>query len=262
MLSMFGLFSKNKKPEQQKVMQPIKYDFSDPLPLSNYFKDQTGINFENQLPILKSKLSSFCRKQAIVSFSDCLNQIKQDRNLQQSLFNYLTTNETYFYREFIQIESMVKEILDSKGSVQILCLPCSSGEEPFSIAIALIEAGVRENRFKITGIDISTDALDRARQGIYNERNVSKLPSDLVKKYFTKKTEGYYLDVAITSLVDFHAINLFSTDINRLGKFDYILSRNMLIYFDQETRRKASRILESLSTNPERPILYGHADLY
>lgn len=259
---MFGLFVKKTQPEKPKVSQTVKYDFNNPLPLADYFKNETGISFEKQLPILKSKLSSFCRKQTIISFGDCLNQIRQDRSLRQALFNYLTTNETYFYREFTQIQSMVKEIQASKNNARILCLPCSSGEEPFSIAIALLEAGVRESQFEITGVDISTDALERAVQGKYKQRNVSKMPAQLVSKYFMQKPGGYYLKPAIGSLVDFHAYNLFSADINRIGKFDYILSRNMLIYFDHETRQKASRILESLRANPEQPILYGHADLY
>jgi chemotaxis protein methyltransferase CheR len=178
------------------------------------------------------------------------------------LFNYLTTNETYFYREFGQIEKLVAKVAASKQPVDILCLPCSTGEEPYTIVIALLEAGVATERFNLTGVDIDTAAVKRAIDGVYNARDVSKMPVILVAKYFVEKDDKYHLDERIKSSVTFKAFNLFEPMVKSIGQFDFVLSRNMLIYFDKETKLKASGILVSLLKDKKNPIYYGHADLY
>ncbi len=237
-------------------------DFQHIPPLADYFKNETGINFDKQATILKSKLTSFCKTRDINSFADCLKKIKSDNNLKQQLFNYLTTNETYFYREFDQIKQLVNLVSSVDGRVDILCMPCSTGEEPYSITIALLEASILSSKFRLVGVDINTTALERAREGIYRERNISKMPNNLVKKYFKFQDEKYSLNTQVKALVNFKVMNLFDKEINRLGKFDYILSRNMLIYFDKETKTKASKILDSLLKDKTRSVFYGHADLF
>lgn len=260
---MFGLFGKKSDDGKNQFTVRTRQDYDNPQPIADYFKHKTGISFEKQTAILKSKLTSFCKLRDINSFADCLNQIQKDRNLEQELVNYLTTNETYFYREFAQIEQMIKQIIQGGKRVDILSAPCSTGEEPYSIAIALLEAGVPSNQFRILGIDISDSAVDQAKTAIYNDRNVSRMPTSLVTKYFDKKADGlHYLDQKIKQLISFKTLNIFEPGIQHIGKFDFILSRNMLIYFDMPTKKKASAIMESLLKDPSHKILYGHADLY
>jgi len=259
---MFGIFRQKSEPENRKVKEKIKYDYENVDIFVSYFKEVTGISFDSQRSILKSKLTSFCRNHSIRSFDDCRHQVDTDAELRQLLINYLTTNESFFYREFTQITNLVADIKASTNVCDILCLPCSTGEEPYSIAMALLESGVSPSKFNILGVDISSEAVQRARQGIYNERNVSKVPSSLVQRYFDHKDKGYHLNDKIKSIVRFETANLFSNSIKNLGRFDFILSRNMLIYFDAETKARASAILEGLLKDSKKPVLYGHADLY
>jgi len=262
---MFNFFKKNVKsnPEVEAMHhQRIQEDFSNIDPIAQFFKSETGITFENQKSILKSKLISFCKKHHIHSFQKCLQQIQTHSHLKQELINYLTTNESYFYREFDQIVNLVQHVKNTLHSVDILCAPSSTGEEVYSIAIALLEADISENRFNIIGIDINTDALEHARSGVYNKRNISKLPSHLLKKYFLEKNSKYYLAEKIKRCVNLQSQNIFSSSFKNIGRFDYIFSRNMLIYFDSDTKIKAREILEHLLKDQSKPIYFGHADLF
>ena len=259
---MFGLFGNRENPDQAPGEEKVKYDFENVEPFIHYLKEMTGISFDSQQSILKSKLTSYCRTHGMTSFDRCLQQVEKDDETKQSLINYLTTNESFFYREFSQIEKLVNEIKATRIKQSILCLPCSTGEEPYSIAIALLEAGLGSSNFDLVGVDISTEAIQRARLAVYNERNVSKIPPMLVSKYFQQDGKKFRLNEAVKSLVQFKTGNLFSNTISQLGKFDYVLSRNMLIYFDADTKLRASAILSGLLRDPGKPVLYGHADLY
>ncbi len=258
---MFSFFKKKEKVVQSKKVE-YQEDYNDILPISNYFHTQTGITFENQINILKSKVTSFCKQRAIHSFSKLLENIKIDRHLKQELIDYLTTNETFFYRELKQIMNLVKLVKESNTKVNILCAPCATGEEPYSIAIALLEAGVSDSNFAIVGIDINSDAISKAQQASYDERNIRNLSAEIISKHFIKNDDKYMLNQTIKSLITFKLANLFDDSFKNLGKFDVIFSRNMLIYFDKETKLKARSILESMRENDKHSVFFGHADLF
>ncbi|MBU0631543.1 protein-glutamate O-methyltransferase CheR [bacterium] len=261
---MFSFFKKNKK-DVQTTNKPAVVeieDYSDVAPIGKYIKEQTGINFDRQQGILKSKMTSFCKIRDIRSFQTCLRRVLAESELKQDLINYITTNETYFYRELRQIHDFVDHVKQEHKKVDILCAPCASGEEPYSLAIALLEANVSYHEFTITAIDISTEALELAKRAIYKERNVKNLSDDLKSKYFDFKENNYVLKEQIKNLVTFAQINVFEKEFQELGKFDYVFSRNMLIYFDKETKLKAKEILESMLKDKEKAVYFGHADLY
>ncbi|MCW8928609.1 MAG: protein-glutamate O-methyltransferase CheR [Gammaproteobacteria bacterium] len=261
---MFNFFRKKNSHEDtsNSKSQPIVENFNNTESIASYFKIETGITFEKQQSILKSKLISFCRIHHIISFQACLEQVKINNNLKQELINYLTTNESYFYREYLQIDDLVKQVKKKNSVVDILCAPSSTGEEAYSIAIALLSAGIPKNQFNLTGIDINTKALEHAQTGIYNERNISKLPKPILLKYFKKIDSKYYLSDEIKQCVHLKTENIFNQSFKIIGRFDYIFSRNMLIYFDMETKIKAKKILEDLLKNKQTPIYFGHADLF
>ena len=137
-----------------------------------------------------------------------------------------------------------------------------TGEEPYSIAIALLEADVSSSKFKIVGIDINNDALTKAKKAVYKERNTKNLSAKIITKYFKIDNDLYILQDNIKELVTFKLANLFDKSFTSIGKFDYILSRNMLIYFDKPTKQKAKNILESMRKNENQEIFFGHADLF
>lgn len=254
-------FLKKKELTTNEDIKIILEDYDDVSLVAEYFKNETGVTFDKQMAILKNKVTTFCRQKKIHSFMKLLDTIKIDSSIKQALIDYLTTNETFFYREFKQIEELVQAVKNSSTKVDILCAPCATGEEPYSIAIALLEAGVSENSFHITGIDINSDAVDKAKEAIYKERNIRKLSEQIINRYFVKKDNLYILSDKIKLKVTFKIQNLFDLSFRNIGKFDYIFSRNMLIYFDRETRYKAKNILEELRKNPNQEIFFGHADL-
>lgn len=259
---MFSFLKRKKSPKGDvKVVTQVE-DFNDVLPIAEYFHNQTGITFDSQISILKSKVISFCRAREIYSFLELLSEVKVDASIKQELIDYLTTNETFFYRELKQIQELVSLVKTTNSNVQILCAPCATGEEPYSIAIALLEAGVSESSIKIVGIDINLDAITKAQVAIYKERNIRNLSKEILAKYFHKDDLNYVLSEKIKSLVTFKVVNIFDEEFKRMNKFDFIFSRNMLIYFDKETKIKAKSILESMRKNNEHEIFFGHADLF
>lgn len=239
-----------------------KEEYEDILPISQYFKKETGITFEKQTSILKNKVTTFCRQRNIHSFLELLNIMQNNKNTKQELIDYLTTNETFFYREFTQIKELVELVKKTNTMINILCAPSATGEEPYSIAIALLEAGVSSNNFHITGIDINSDALKKAKKATYRERSLRNLSPEIISKYFIQDVNKYVLNSVVKSHVSFKLINLFDESFKDIGKFDFIFSRNMLIYFDKETKLKAKNILESMRKDENQKIFFGHADLF
>ncbi len=259
---MFDFFKKKVSLSNDEQKRVVTEDYADVSQIAQYFKNETGVTFDKQTTILKSKVTTFCRQMAIGSFRELLNAIKDDKKLKQSLVDYLTTNETFFYREFKQIEELVRLVKNEGRRVEILCAPSATGEEPYSIVIALLEAGVMPSNFHVTGIDINSDALSKANKAVYRERNVRNLSLEAIEKYFTKENGNYILKDFIKQHVTFILMNLFDPSFKSIGKFDFVFSRNMLIYFDQETKLKAKEILESMRKNQNQDIFFGHADLF
>lgn len=259
---MFSIFKKKQPLSEDIKHTQTSYDFGDVSIIANYFKDTTGVTFDKQTSILKNKVSTFCKLRAISSFNELLSRIKTNADINQELIDYLTTNETFFYREFKQVQELTELIKQKGQKVEILCAPSSTGEEPYSIAVALLEAGVSHENFNITGIDINSEAIEKAKEGRYRDRNVRNLSDSIIGKYFNKDGDYYVLSDKIRSKVDFKVVNIFDPSFAQIGRFDYIFSRNMLIYFDKETKQKAKTILEGLRKNKEQEIFFGHADLF
>ncbi len=258
---MFGLFKKKVQPTEDTNISIVE-EFTDVTLIAEYFKKETGVTFEKQISILKSKLITFCRQRNIYTFTQLLETVKSNTTIKQELIDYLTTNETFFYREFKQIEELVSLIKKRTEPINILCAPSATGEEPYSIAIALLEAGVSASRFSIVGIDINTEALQKANRALYRERNIRNFSPEIRQRYFLQDGEQYALQNSVKSLVTFKQSNLFDSSFNLLGTFDYVFSRNMLIYFDKTTKLKAKKILEDMRKDPSQPVFFGHADLF
>jgi chemotaxis protein methyltransferase CheR len=142
-------------------------------------------------------------------------------------------------------------------------MPCSSGEEPYSIAIWLLENWplVDAYNIEIVGSDIDTAALDQARAGIYGKRALSRLPAALVDSYFEPCGRGRWQLIAdLRESVRFSSVNLIDeASMRAAGRFDVIFCRNLLIYFDDASRRLAAdRLFDRL--NPDGFLCLGHTE--
>jgi chemotaxis protein methyltransferase CheR len=257
---MFSFFKKKKK-DQTKILPPQVEDFEDIEELITHIKSETGLDFFNKKQIIKNKLMLFCRKRDIFSFKLLFQRILEDPSLKQQLVDYLAVNETYFFRETPQIEQMIQKAKCLEYKVEILCAPSSSGEEPYTIAMMLLEAGFKEKDFHIVGIDISEKIISKAHEAKYNARSLHRVSNELKHKYFIENDEFYALKNIIRDRVSFRCVNIFDKSLFTLRKFDFIFSRNMMIYFDHETKIKAKNILQKLLKRPEESIYFGHADM-
>ena len=147
----------------------------------------------------------------------------------QELMNAVTVNETYFFREKDQFEALVNFILPELDNImpknkplRILSSPCSTGEEPYSMILHIVEEGkIVENRdIEVVGIDIDSTVIEKAKKAKYTEHSVHAVPKDILAKYFKKKNIGYELDEDLQGRVDFQVVNVFDKiQMKNLGKF-------------------------------------------
>jgi chemotaxis protein methyltransferase CheR len=187
----------------------------------------------------------------------------------QTLVNLMTVNETYFFREDYQFEclinSMLSEITRRKldnSPIRIWSIPSSSGEEAYSIVIYLLEywAGLEKWDIEIISSDIDTDIINRARQGHYSARSVHNLPAKLLTKYFQPLADGYQINEDLRQAVEFTRVNLMeAADVRAYRNFDVIFCRNLLIYFDDLSRRQAADTFFD-ALKPGGYVCLGHSE--
>ena len=188
----------------------------------------------------------------------------------QNLINAMTVNETYFFREEYHFQTMVRHMLPeiaqrkrSGDPIRIWSIPCSSGEEPYSMAIYLQEYWKDLDKYdvEILASDIDTDILNQARRGIYSKRSVQNMPPDVIHRYFKKINDNeFHLNDDTRSAVEFTRINLTEAgDVRRLKKVDLIFCRNLLIYFDDVSRRTSAELFYD-ALNPGGFICLGHSE--
>ncbi|MBT5935489.1 protein-glutamate O-methyltransferase CheR [Sulfurimonas sp.] len=187
----------------------------------------------------------------------------------QELMNAITVNETYFFREKDQFEVLVNTILPelhkrtpSSKPIRILSSPCSTGEEPYSMILHIVEENniVNERDIEVVGIDIDSKVINKAQTGKYSDRSIHAIPKNILSKWFDKAPFGYQLGEDLLGSVDFQVANIFDkAEMRKLGKFDVIFSRNMLIYFDDASRKEVAMTFYDM-LNPGGYVLLGHAE--
>lgn len=194
---------------------------------------------------------------------DALGEVEQ-------FVNAFTINETYFYRESHQLRCLTNDLLPRRvapggtaNPLRVWSLPCSTGEEPYSIALWLLENWPPVDTFdiEIVGSDIDTQVLDAARRGVFGKRALMHLPADVVAKYFVVVGDDQWRIIdEIRESVRFAPVNLIdASGIAGFGRFDVIFCRNVLIYFDDASRRVAAENLYD-SLLPGGFLCLGHSE--
>jgi chemotaxis protein methyltransferase CheR len=188
----------------------------------------------------------------------------------QALTNAMTVNETYFFREEYQfkclVDSMLPEIVKTKrpgSTIRIWSIPSSSGEEPYSIALYLTEywPDIEHWDVELISSDIDTQILRKAREGRHSARSVQHLPAKLLQKHFRRLPDGdYQISDDFRQAVEFTRVNLNEpADTRPYRGFDVIFCRNLLIYFDDLSRRQAAEVFFD-ALNPGGFICLGHSE--
>ena len=221
----------------------------------DYIYDKTGINLlDHKVTLLKTRLNKRLRELKLNSFKDYYEFLIKDEDEQTKFINAISTNVTSFFREERQWEFLRKEIHNIKAKsgdkLRIWSSATSTGEEPYTIGMFLKEELSDFSKFdiKILATDISHDALIKAKRGIYNGKNIEDLPKHHIVKNFSRiqKSDNYEINSDIKDLVMFREFNLVYGNYSLFGKtqFDMIFCRNVMIYFDNETKAK---IVENLT---------------
>ena len=133
-------------------------------------KSMCGVDLESKKETIKQRLINFCRAYRITTFEILANKVVVDKALRQEILNLVTTNETYFYRELVQLQAAIYYARDL-DSVRILCAPCSTGDEVYSLGMLAQSNGIDVGRVSITGVDINSEAIEACKKGLYSERS-------------------------------------------------------------------------------------------
>lgn len=241
-----------------KTQEPFNtYGISDIL---HIIKREIGVDLFGKKNILETRLRLFSEDREIRSFVQLKEEIQKDAKLKQELVDLVTVNETYFCREKRQLVEAVTFAGECSGNVEILCAPCATGEEVYTLAMMLNETYHERLSYSITGIDINSEAIRRANQGIYMERALHKLADEKKSKYFSQDSDKYTIRKHLFKRVRFLQQNIFDSSFLHMGKYDILFSRNMFIYFDEEFRLEAAKRFAAL-LKPQGRMYLGHADI-
>jgi len=240
--------------------------------LADFLYRRTGMVFtETKRYYVERRISERIVATSSQSFAGYFAYLRSEiRNEVEHLINAFTVNETYFYREDHQLACLSSDLLKERISgkrpgdtIRIWSVPCSTGEEPYSIAIWLLEnwKDVDAYDIEIVGSDIDTRVIEAAVEGTFGKRALMKLSSELIERYFHElDNERWQILDDLRQSVRFSRVNLIETKETRpQGRFDVIFCRNVLIYFDDESRRVAA---ENLYDNllPGGFICLGHTE--
>jgi chemotaxis protein methyltransferase CheR len=237
-----------------------------------YFYRKTGIQFEStKRYFVDKRLIERIEATDSGNFRGYFMKLRFEASGQelQTLVNLMTVNETYFFREEYQFKCLVDSMLDDIAQhktdrlpIRIWSIPSSSGEEPYSIVIYLLEhwPGIEKWDVEIISSDIDTDIIARARRGHYSARSVQYLPPALLQKYFKPRAGGYQINNNLRDAVEFTRVNLMEAEeVRAYRNFDVIFCRNLLIYFDDISRRQAADTFFD-ALNPHGYVCLGHSE--
>ncbi len=218
--------------------------------LSEFIKKRSGIVIvEEKIYLLESRLDKVCGDHNLANLDELALKIKTSplSAIASDVIEAMTTNETYFYRDstpFVDFEKKIlPELIELKGTrkaINVLSAACSSGQEPYTLSMIFEENKtlLQGWRTDITAFDLSNDILDIAKEGVYTQFEVQRgLPVNLLVKYFDQNNKGWRVKDEVKKHVTFKQQNLLEP-LNFIQKFDVVFLRNVLIYFDVETKTK------------------------
>ena len=233
------------------------------LKLRDMIYEKSGMYFnDSKRYLLESRIGGRLKECSCKSYDEYYYLLKYDPLRFQEinkLFDAVTTNETYFFRDTFQLEAFEKKIMSliiekkeksKKRSIKIWSAACSTGEEPYTIAILLMENRLLLQSYSIEVLasDISENVLSSARKGIYGSYSLRNLSKEHLKKYFSPLDGKYMVNPEVKKLIRYCNINLYDTEkIKSIQNVDIAFCRNVLIYFDNTSKKKViSNIYDSL----------------
>jgi chemotaxis protein methyltransferase CheR len=210
--------------------------------------------------LLETRLSPIARREGFSSVAELISaaRVRRDDRLLWTMTEALTTNETFFFRDktpFDQLKDVALPGFAASRSgpqrLRIWCAACSTGQEPYSIAMLLQELRSQGKPIdaEIVATDISERVLEKARAGLYSQFEVQRgLPIQYLVKYFEKAGDLWRINDKTRAMVRFQKHNLLENP-GALGRFDIVFCRNVLIYFDPQTKQKTLEVIASMTAD-------------
>ena len=224
-------------------MTPQDFDY-----LRQLLRARSGLVLSAEKQYLaESRLLPVARRHGLTTLTELIGRLKAATTapLTAEVVEAMTTNETFFFRDKLPFDHFRDTVLPAlieararEKRIRIWCTAASTGQEPYSLAMTIKGLGAKlaGYRIEILGTDISGDVLERAKAGLYSQFEVQRgLPIQLLVKFFSQVGETWQIAPEIRAMVQFRPLNLLK-DFSTLGSFDMVFCRNVLIYFDQETK--------------------------
>lgn len=242
--------------------------------LRDFIHQYCGLFFSDESKyLLEKRLNKRLVELRLNCFRDYYYQLRYGQNCEQELaaaIDLLTTNETYFFREDFQLCAFTQEVLPElvrskaeKGvkSLRIWSAGCSSGEEPYTLAMLLLESPLLSGwTIEIIGTDISQRVLKIARDGLYGKNSFRATDHKYLQRYFTPLENRWQIASQVKDLVSISHLNFFDNNrVALLGEMDAIFCRNVIIYFDLEAKKRVIRTLHD-RLKPGGYLLLGHSE--
>lgn len=259
-------FLKRRVSEEDKELEFSQEDF---YTIRDYIYAKAGINFAmNKKDFLENRLKRRVMENNFDSFKDYYYYLKYNASDYEfrSLMDAVTINETKFFRNLPLLKSfeevILPDLIDSKKfdkKVKILSAGCATGEEPYTLAMIMNEKNIYN--YEIKAGDISNDALAHAKKGVYRETQFRSTEIKYKTKYFEKDSMGQYaIDDKLKRNIRFQYLNLADEmSLQRVGEIDIIFCRNVMIYFDNEFKKKLiKRFYDMLAPNGY--LFLGHSE--
>jgi len=233
-------------------MKPEDFEF-----LSKLVKDRSGLVLtQDKAYLLESRLMPVARKHGMKGVDELVSGLRTTGGepLAHDVTEAMTTNESFFFRDIKPFDLFrdvtLPHLLENRANrkkFRVWCAASSSGQEPYSLAMVLREARAQLSgwNFDIVGTDLSREMLEKAKAGVYSQFEVQRgLPINLLLKYFKKQDELWQINQDLRSMVAYKELNLLDS-FSGMGQFDVVFCRNVLIYFDQETK---GAVLEKIAS--------------
>jgi chemotaxis protein methyltransferase WspC len=232
--------------------------------IENLIRDKIGLSYDTiGRKNIEEAISRHMRKLGIDKLEDYLKSMTRSKEHFEELTQELIVPETWFFRygeSFAFLSRCAVKSIEEHGRLRILSIPCSSGEEPYSIAISLLASGISPKAIHIDAVDVSKPLLEKAGRGVYGPNSLRSGIPESMKHYFVAKDKGLEVVKSVKDLVSFHNFSIF--DKNLLAgqePYDMIFCRNLLIYFSEEMQEKAIKTLAGLLVDSG--ILFlGHSE--
>jgi chemotaxis protein methyltransferase WspC len=233
----------------------------------DFLKETIGLDVTSVGPAI---IERAVRQRSIVSQAVSADEywrtLQGSRDEQQALIETVIVPETWFFRypeSFATLAKLASKRLseiNNLRALRILSLPCSTGEEPYSIAMALLDAGLKPHQFKVDGMDVSPLSVDKARRALYGKNSFRGDDIAYRDRHFTAVGDGYRLDPRVQEQVRLQVANLLDPGL-LAGEppFDFVFCRNLLIYFDQPTQKQVFEVLKRL-THVDGVLFIGPAE--